>query len=86
MKQVTLSFSFDEEKLKALKRYMAKKNTAPETEMEDALHKLYEKFVPVQVREYIDENDAAMVPEPKRKRTVKASKVIDEGKEIETDG
>lgn len=68
MKQVNLSISFEEEKLTALKRYMAKKELEPEAELADALLKLYEKYVPAPVREYIDENDvaAASTTRPRR--------------------
>lgn len=57
MKQVNVTVSFDEEKLTALKRYMGKRDLEPEAELSDALVKLYEKYVPAPVREYIDEND-----------------------------
>lgn len=72
MKQVNVTISFDEEKLTALKRYMAKKDLEPETELVTALAKLYEKYVPAPVREYIDESDAP-APAPKPKRTAKAT-------------
>lgn len=59
MKQVNLTISFDEEKLSALKRYMGKRDLELEREMTDALVKLYEKYVPAPVREYIDETDTS---------------------------
>ena len=59
MKQVNLTITFDEEKLSALKRYMGKKELDLDREMTDALVKLYEKYVPAPVREYIDESAAA---------------------------
>ena len=67
MKQVNFTITADEEKLAALKRYMAKKELDVETEMTEALRHLYEKHVPAPVREYIDENDAAV---PARTRRV----------------
>lgn len=70
MKQVNLTITFDEEKLSALKRYMGKRDLDLEREMNDALVKLYEKYVPAPVREYIDESDAPAAP-AKPKRTVK---------------
>lgn len=69
MKQVNLTITFDEEKLSALKRYMSKKELDLDREMTDALVKLYEKYVPAPVREYIDESDvpvSASAPKPKR--------------------
>ena len=59
MKQVNLTITFDEEKLSALKRYMGKKELDLDREMTDALVKLYEKYVPAPVREYIDESDVS---------------------------
>ena len=67
MKQANLTIVFDEEKLAALKRYMGKKELELEHEMTDALVKLYEKYVPAPVREYIDESDTP-APVPVRPR------------------
>lgn len=80
MKQTNLSISFDEEKLTALKRYMGKKEMDLESEMADALAKLYEKYVPAPVREYIDENAIQAPDAPKPKRTIRtsASRATDE--------
>ena len=71
IKQVNLTITFDEEKLSALKRYMGKKVLDLDREMTDALVKLYEKYVPAPVREYIDENDAPTSAPAKPKRTAK---------------
>lgn len=71
MKQVNLTITFDEEKLSALKRYMGKKELDLDREMTDALVKLYEKYVPAPVREYIDENDAPASAPAKPRRTAK---------------
>lgn len=71
MKQVNLTITFDEEKLSALKRYMGKKELDLESEMTDALVKLYEKYVPAPVREYIDESDVPASVPARSKRTAK---------------
>lgn len=71
MKQVNLTITFDEEKLSALKRYMGKKELDLEREMIDALVKLYEKYVPAPVREYIDESDVPVSTPTKPKRNPK---------------
>ena len=65
MKEVTLNITFDEAKLSALKRYMGKKDLDLDREMTDALVKLYEKYVPAPVREYIDEC-ALPAPTPRK--------------------
>jgi hypothetical protein len=55
MKQETISISIDAEKLRATKKYMGKKELSIEQELAEAIQKLYEKHVPANVREYIDE-------------------------------
>ncbi len=54
MKKTTIKFEYSEEKLMALNSYMEKKDTELDTELEDVIEKLYEKFVPTQVREFIE--------------------------------
>ena len=54
MKKTTITVSFDEEKLSALKMYLAQKNTQVESELEKALDTLYSKTVPAGVREFIE--------------------------------
>jgi len=49
-----VQLSYDESKLKALNQYMDKKQIALQDEIEGFIDKLYEKYVPVQVREFID--------------------------------
>lgn len=73
MKQGNLTISFDEEKLTALRRYMGKRDLNLESALTDAATKLYEKYVPAPVREYIDETDApAPAPAaPRLRRTPK---------------
>lgn len=73
MKQGNLAISFEEEKLAALRRYMGKKELNLEAELTDALTKLYEKYVPAPVREYIDETDA---PTPTVPRVRRGSKPV----------
>ena len=73
MKQVNLTITFDEEKLSALKRYMGKKELDLDREMTDALVKLYEKYVPAPVREYIDESDVSAAAPNKPRRGPRAA-------------
>ncbi|ACL77053.1 DUF6103 family protein [Ruminiclostridium cellulolyticum] len=65
MKKSIISISFDAEKLGAIKQYMGRKEAELEKEMEDAVQKLYEKFVPVAVREYIEGREASEQKKPK---------------------
>ena len=73
MKQVNLTITFDEEKLSALKRYMGKKELDLDREMTDALVKLYEKYEPAPVREYIDESDVSAAAPSKSRRSPRAA-------------
>ena len=54
MKKATVTISFDEERLSALKMYMEQKNVKLEDELERALENLYTKNVPAGVRGFID--------------------------------
>ncbi|WP_283610585.1 DUF6103 family protein [Faecalispora anaeroviscerum] len=55
MKKESISVQMESEKLRATRKYMEKKDVSLEQELADALQKLYEKYVPSPVREYIDE-------------------------------
>ena len=55
MKNTNLTVSFDTEKLDALTYYMGKKDASLQTELQDTVQKLYEKYVPQATREYIDD-------------------------------
>lgn len=54
MKQAVVTIKYEEEKLNAIKQYMGKKDADFESEMTEVLGKMYEKYVPQAVREYID--------------------------------
>jgi len=56
MKKESITIQMEAEKLRAVKRYMEKKDTDLEQELCDHLQRLYEKLVPANVREYIDES------------------------------
>lgn len=55
MKKELVKISLNAEKLRAVKTYMEKKEMDLEDELVEQLEKLYVKYVPVNVREYIDE-------------------------------
>ena len=54
MKQATIQITFEEEKLRALRRYIAKRDSTLEAEQK-AAQRLYEKVVPAAVQEYISD-------------------------------
>ena len=54
MKKTEIKISYEAEKLAATRQYMTKKDADLLQELEDAIGKLYEKYVPAPVREYIE--------------------------------
>jgi len=64
MKKESMKISINAEKLRAVKTYMEKKEVDLEDELVDQLEKLYDKYVPANVREYIDDKQE----EEKKKR------------------
>lgn len=70
MKKVTISISYDDEKLNALKLYLSQKGTQVEDELTKALDALYNKTVPSGVRDFIEmrsgENPAPTPKPPRR--------------------
>ena len=74
MKKVGISVMFDEEKLSATKMYMSQKNLDVKTELEKALDGMYAKYVPSNVREFIDMKDQTDF-KPKAEKTKRKSEV-----------
>ena len=68
MKKVTITISFDEEKLSALKMYLAQKDLKVESELERSLDALYTKTVPAGVRDFIEMKSGAVTTAPKPKK------------------
>lgn len=70
MKKTIIKFEYGEEKLMALENYLEKKDTDLDTELEDTIEKLYEKYVPSQVREFIEAKAELSVKKPKKPKKV----------------
>lgn len=69
MKKISVSVSYEEEKLSALKLYLEQKGSQVESELTKALDVLYAKNVPAGVREFIDlRSGHAEPPAPKVRR------------------
>lgn len=60
MKKITITISYDEEKISALKLYLGQKDTSAEDELTKALDVLYSKSVPAVVREFIEMRSGAV--------------------------
>ena len=54
MKKVTVQFSFDEEKLEALKIFLEEKGKTIDDELTDLVCSLYEKTVPQKVQFFLE--------------------------------
>lgn len=67
VKKAVIQIKYDEEKLEAIKRYMGRKQVVLEEELKETLQKLYEKHVPLAVREYIEGRADEERVEPRRK-------------------
>lgn len=85
MKKVTISISYDEEKLSALKLYLEQKGTQVEDELTNALEVMYSKNVPSGVRDFINMRSGAepAPPKPKKPRPEKTSPAPSEVSENE---
>lgn len=66
MRKTTIKFEYSEEKLMALESYLEKKDTDLDTELEDIIEKLYEKYVPSQVREFIEAKTELAIKKPRK--------------------
>ena len=71
MKKTTLTISFDEEKLSAMKMYLEQKQQTVEGELDKSLDALYAKTVPAGVREFLDLRAGIAVPaqQPKPRKS-----------------
>ncbi len=76
MKNSNITISYDSEKLSAIKKYMSMRQLDFEDEVEKSVDAMYKKYIPANVREYIEmrleDEPAEKVPraKPKKKETV----------------
>ena len=85
MKKATITISFDEEKLSALKMYLAQKNLNVESELERSLDTLYTKTVPAGVRDFIEMKSGAGTapPKPRKPKPSSLSAVVAPDREVQ---
>lgn len=86
MGKKTITISFDEEKLNALKMYLGQKNTQAEKELEKVLETLYTKTVPAGVREFIEMKSGTASKPANKSRKPKPSSVSAVGVPNKVDG
>ena len=67
MKKTSVSIMYDDEKLSAVKLYMSQRDFDFKEELEKSVDTLYSKYVPANVREFIDMKSLqAKPPKPKK--------------------
>ena len=67
MKKTSVSIMYDDEKLNAVKLYMSQRDLNFKEELEKSVDTLYSKYVPTNVREFIDmKSSQAKPPTPKK--------------------
>ena len=67
MKKTSVSIMYDDEKLNAIKLYMSQRDLDFKEELEKSVDSLYAKYVPANVREFIDMKTVLNKP-PKPKK------------------
>ncbi len=67
MKKTNISIMYDDEKLSAIKLYMSQRDLDFKSELEKSVDSLYAKYVPANVREFIDMKSSQVKP-PKPKK------------------
>ena len=67
MKKTSVNIMYDDEKLNAVKLYMSQRDLNFKEELEKSVDSFYSKYVPANVREFIDMKDSQVkTPKPKK--------------------
>lgn len=67
MEKVELKVTMEPERLDALRYFLsAKEKSTPQKELQHALDELYEKYVPAEMREYLDKKCKPATSRPRR--------------------
>ena len=77
MKKTTISVSFEDEKLSALKMYLEQRGQSVESELEKSIDTLYAKTVPAGVREFLDLRSGTPTKTAEKKKKPVPSAVAD---------
>ena len=81
MKKIAVTFQYDDIKLDAIKKYLEKKDIDIQTELAKSLDALYNKVVPMQVREFLAMQNGETIPEQSKskRKPAKAKENNNEG-------
>ena len=74
LRKINVTFSYDDEKLSAIKMYMEQKDLNFSEEIVKAVEGMYSKYVPSTVRDFIDMREKNK-PSPKPKKPKAESEV-----------
>lgn len=75
MEKIELKVTMEPERLDALRYFLsAKEKSTPQKELERALEGLYEKYVPAEMREYLDSKCRPSPARPRPRRPQKDSR------------
>ena len=70
MKKTSVSIMYDDEKLNAIRLYMSQRDLDFKEELEKLVDSLYAKYVPANVREFIDmKGSQVKSPKPKKPKS-----------------
>ena len=88
MKPTKIEFSFDDAKLEAIQLFLRDKESTLSDELDHFMDALYKKYVPQQVREYIEKREAeaeqaAPAAKPSRRRKSPATETAVDGSSSE---
>jgi hypothetical protein len=77
MKKTTITITYDEEKIAALRLFLEQKGLTLDAELESFVSKLFKRIVPQNVQEYLELKDCvAPTPPPKKPHTPGAAATI----------
>jgi len=82
MEKANLQVTFPKEKLEALAFYMQEKELTVESELQNYMTSIYEKYVPAPTRRYLSRNDTK--EEQKEEKEVSSSKNVPSNEERNT--
>lgn len=72
MKKTSVSILYDDEKLNAIRLYMSQRDLDFKEELEKSVDSLYAKYVPANVREFIDMKGSQVKPPKSKKQKIES--------------
>ncbi len=76
MKKTNVSIMYDDEKLNAIRLYMSQRDLDFKEELEKSVDSLYAKYVPANVREFIDMKTVLTKPSKHKKPQEENTEVV----------